>query len=340
MSIYHFRNEKRQPTFGEQFTSGLLQGQDRSQERKKMEFESGLRQKELTEKNRMEELSLPDYETVKSQFGETFAKLYKIAPTGGKTELLRTGLDSLLRGQNVNDLLGGIESPEDVNESQIPIKQDGKFEFPKLKPPSNLTPAGREKHETEIRKANSPIYKENSNKARATKGIEQRLDILEKLNEKLPEGLARLAINSDGNISPIALKAKLVPPEFERYAKTVNDFLDTAKDTFGSRVTNYDIQVFKARLPGLLNSKEGRKQITQQMKILNKIESNYRNSLKKIYNHYGLGKISEEQAEEMAERMTADEEEILRAQLDLIGNEEKSQSNQESGRPSLQEIFG
>ncbi len=54
------------------------------------------------------------YNTVKKYFGEKAANLYKSAPEGGKTELLKAMVDSAQRGMNFEDLLG----PQFENESQ------------------------------------------------------------------------------------------------------------------------------------------------------------------------------------------------------------------------------
>ena len=87
-----------------------------------------------------------------------------------------------------------------------------------------------------------------------------------------------------------------------------------AKDIFGSRVTNFDLATFKSRLPTLINSAAGRAQIIRQMHIFNEIESNYRNALKDIYSHYGLGNIAQK-AEQLASQMTEERENELRREL-------------------------
>jgi len=204
--------------------------------------------------------------------------------------------------------------------------------FPAAPPncPPNAAPAGPPKIPPTPAPAigknpdNKPIFKENIDKGRALKDTGQHLDILEDLNDKIPEGASRLLINKDGNINATALRFKAVPKEVERFAKTINDFLSSAKDMFGARVTNYDVSQFKSRLPNLLNSKEGRREIIQQMKILNKIEQNYRNSLKSVYQHYGMDNIPQEEAERLAEKISRNEEEALRDQLMGIGKEDFS----------------
>ena len=52
----------------------------------------------------------------------------------------------------------------------------------------------------------------------------------------------------------------------QQYIKTLNDFISQAKNFFGARVTNFDLQSFKSRLPSLLNTEEGRRAIIEQMR--------------------------------------------------------------------------
>jgi hypothetical protein len=312
------------------------------------EFQKMILQSELNKREQAAKLAASskseqeNYEKIKKSFGEQFADVWLASPTGARTALETAAIQQGLRKLPVGGLFGEeptegatgeeIESAK-INTVNLPWGES--FTFPKVEGPKNLTPQGLETYKKDTRKANSPIYQENTKKGRALKDTEQHLNILEDLNPKIPEGAARLLIDKEGNIRPTALRFKAVPPSMERFVKTVNDFLSSAKDTFGARVTNFDIQQFKSRLPGLLNSREGRRQIIEQMKIFNEIESNYRNALKKVYNHYGLDGITEEKAESLVENMVADREEFLRARLLAIGEMENMQE-----RPSLEEIFG
>jgi len=279
-----------------------------------------------------------NYENIKNAFGKKFADTWLASGQGERTFLTKAALEARSRGLDINELLGGEQEFEE-NEKLQQIQKGENTEFPEIPMPPHRTQAEKIKYQDRLRADNKKIFKENVDKGRALKDTYQHLEILRNLNPKIPEGVSRLLIDKEGNIRPTALRLKAVPKEVERFAKTVNDFLTSAKDTFGARVTNYDIAQFKARLPNLLNSKEGREEIIQQMQILTQIEQNYRNALKKIYSHYGLDGIPEEQAEALAEQMTAQEEERLRAKLLTIGEEEKEFSSQKE-RQSLEDIFG
>lgn len=267
-----------------------------------------------------------DYQQIKNAFGEQFANVWKASPVGARTALENAALQQGLRKLPIGGLFG---EEAEVSKERAPGKSNtvktpsGKeFALPEIPQPEGQTPAENIKYKRELRNDNKPIFKENVDKFKALKDTSSRLDLLESFNEDIPEGISRLLIDAKGNVRPTALRFKAVPKSVEKFTKTVNDFLSSAKDMFGGRVTNYDIEQFKARLPGLLNSKEGRREIIQQMKMFNKMESNYRKALKSIYQHYGLDGIPQEDAERLAEEMVGDEEESLREQLLQIGRDE------------------
>lgn len=283
--------------------------------------------------------------TLSKYLGANVAKLYGSLTEGGKTQLSNVAIESLVGDRPFEEVLKSklLSNPEQVNEifqqssPNVDVQEDiypenvsaageikspkekkSKFEFPVISPPKNRTPEEIIDYEKDIRKENVPIFKEIGEKSRALKNQEDHLDILEDLSDDIPD-LAKFMVNRHGEARPLAQMLGLVPPKAERFIKTVKDFITEAKDIFGSRVTNFDLQSFQARLPGLLNSREGRRQIIQQMKIFSEMERNYDDALRNIYKHYGLSKISQEQAQEMAEQMTSEREKELRDQLKEIG---------------------
>ena len=95
------------------------------------------------------------------------------------------------------------------------------FQFPEFPKPENLTPAEMVKYKGTLRADNKPIFKETVNKSRGLKETVEHLNILDKLNEEMPEGVSRLLVDKEGNIRPTALKFKAVPKSYERFVKTV-----------------------------------------------------------------------------------------------------------------------
>jgi hypothetical protein len=60
-----------------------------------------------------------------------------------------------------------------------------------------------------------------------------------------------------------------------------------AKAYFGNRVTNFDVQAFKSRLPTLLNTGDGRRLIIKQMQLMNDLESLHGTTLEDGLKAYG-----------------------------------------------------
>ena len=128
--------------------------------------------------------------------------------------------------------------------------------------------------------------------------------------------MGRLNVDDEGNLR-FAFAAS---PESQRYVKTLNEFSAGAKDTFGSRVTNFDLQQYLLRYPNLLNSADGRKQIYKQMKIVNDINSIYYKNLKNVYDKSGgVRNIDADIAESMAEKLSSGKVEELAKKFGEIG---------------------
>lgn len=282
-----------------------------------------------------------NYDVIKDAFGDKFADVWMASPTGARTELLKAGVDANLRGIDLKKIFG--ETDQTVAAENQPIVSEKEFEFPKLVPPEGLTPKEIVGYEKDLRKENAPQYQESTTKVRSLEKESDSFRILNKLNEseKLPSGLGRVFLDEGGNIRPWAQILSLVPPEAERFAKTINDFTTKAKDSYGSRVTNFDLQQFMKRLPTLMNSEEGRRQILQQMQTINELDKLYYSALQQVYRHYGLGKIPQEKAEEIASSMIFNEENDLRRKFDEIETQSADLSSKSNiKRKSLEDIFG
>lgn len=181
-----------------------------------------------------------------------------------------------------------------------------------------LTPSERVKRQNERYKTGTKAYSDITTKLRSNTTDKQRLKILDTLNasDRLPSNMARINVDAEGNLRlPFAST-----PEAQRYVKTLNEFSSGAKDTFGSRVTNFDLAQYLKRFPTLLNSKEGRKQLIQQMRTFNDINSTYYKNLKSVYDKAGgVRHIDADIAEGIADRITEPQVEKLIEKFDQIG---------------------
>jgi len=309
------------------FLRGLLPGVtgtiDEAAKRYRQEKLLGKQEEQKSEKLRSSIKSMEDLGYIPRGTSNLAEDLYPELTKGGKTRIFEKLLNEQPEQQNIEqreqELVPEREQP--YVPPKVEKTPEGKTIFPDLEPP-DLTGKALTDYKKELRKENVPLFQDASSKYKALKNEKDHLKILNNLSPKVPDGLGRIFINPQGQIRPWAQILKLVPPEAERFVKTVNDFISGAKDIFGGRVTNFDIQTFQSRLPTLINSEKGRKDIIRQMDIFNEIESNYQKALTDVYKHYSLGEISQEKAQEIAESMVEDKEAELREELQKISGPE------------------
>lgn len=308
----------------------------------------GLKQQQLSQKNQAEQFQdEQSYGKIKDAFGEKFANIWKAAPVGGKTELLKQGIDAKLRGADLEQMIGGIQPKTGKAEAaidertppQVPQMKDGKlpkdFQWPDFsKRPGGFTPKDWANEKKTWRKENSDIFLENKTKLQNNKKDAMAVKKLESLNKKMPDDLGRLLINpSTGEPYGLAQLAGKVSPEVQEWVKETARFQNRAKDTFGSRVTNFDLQSYMKQFPGLLNTQEGRKRILRMMTINNKLDELYEGALQKIYQKYGLSGVPMEEADKLAQSMIEDQTQQLTDEyLGLDDENQLQESPKLSGR--------
>lgn len=254
---------------------------------------------------------------VPEEKAQAWQTLYANSPQGAQSEIIRGLNDDIRRAQN----------------GEFRQEQQGEFPTAESFIPQGMLPAERVKWESDTRKTNSPIFEDLQSQTRFFKKENNALNILDDLNERqtLPEGIAERFVLIDpetGDLRPYVQVVKGANPDTQRFIKTIYDFTTQAKDSFGARVTNFDLTTFLKRLPGLMNTYDGRKQIIEQMKLINQLNSLYSNSMKDVFTHYGLGKIPYEKAVQIAENRITDQEEALTKQFESIGLNQGQEANQ------------
>lgn len=315
----------------------------RNPEIRKMALETALEQKNQASKLAGEyEAGEENYNKIKNAFGQKFADIWRASPQGARTELTRAALEARGRGIDLDKLLGGIDefssseqNNSDQQTSQFKEEPENKV-FDELKNtlsaqdkellPSEKITRGKERYDSGLK-----VYQEAGSKLRGMTRDKERFDILEGLDksDKLPKGLARLNVDKEGNLRLPFLASS----DAQRYVKTLNEFSAGAKDTFGSRVTNFDLAQYLKRYPTLLNTKEGRRQLLDQMKLVNKINSVYYKNLKKIYDKAGgVRNIDSDVAERFAEQLSEPKTNELSEKFKQIG--------EFSSKPSASEFKG
>lgn len=231
-------------------------------------------QKQLDQFEKNQKTKSKTKEFIDAGWPEDLAILAANATTGGETQILKEVLEQRKRGISPGE---GREIQEPTEEIDIPtlVKKSNEG----LTPTEKFT-AGQKRYEKGL-----PIAQEANTKLHGLQRDKERLNILESLEKtgKLPKNFGRLNVDKEGNLRIPFLAGAAA----ERFIKTLNEFSTGAKDTFGSRVTNFDLAQYLKRYPTLLNSAEGRKQLYQQMKIVNDINAVYYKELKKVFDQAG-----------------------------------------------------
>jgi len=274
---------------------------------------------------RMQGLGMPP------EISDQIAGLWEISSVGGRTELLKHVVDKMSRGE------WQFEAGEPLTQTaDVEAPEEG-FVFPEVDLFQGLTPKEKVQKQRDLRKENAPEFKESKDKIKSLKGQSLRVQQLERLNEskKLPAGLGRINVKDNQLRLPFAANQ-----ETQLWVKIVNDFTTEAKDSYGARVTNFDLQQFMRRLPGLSNSEEGRRLILEQLKVQNELDQLYHDSLKEVYQKYGLDNIDSVQADSIAEQLRADKEQELLSRYERVietqDRFEIGESAREKGKVAVQ----
>lgn len=255
-----------------------------------------------------------------------YADLYGNLSQGGRTSFANMFIENLQRGslgqpqqpQSLDEIVGQpqpqqqpFQQPQAQPPEQVIEQASEEFVFPEVSLFEGLVPKEKVQREKELFNANAKDYNDLAQKVKSAKNDGMRVELLERYNNsgKLPEGMEKLNINwKTGDIRFPAL----ANAETQAFVKTINDFTVKAKETFGARVTNFELQSFMRRLPTLANSPEGRRLIISQMKSMSDLDRLEKESLKTVYDQYGLRGIDAQKAENIAEQMRAPEEERIK----------------------------
>lgn len=295
-----------------------LQTQESLNEMKRIIIE---RDKALNAKFRASALTAEEREAqkqnlIKTGMPEWEAEVYLDAPPGVKSRIQASHAEQVSRGFRQalpsETEIGGevkpsekaIESRENVAKSydqggeeiaqptpSNEIKPNQKEKFPEIPPPPETTPAEREKIRTLNQKENTKAFEDNHKKKRAIRDDLLANKRMQQLNDtkKLPTGPERwLTVNPQtGDVSTLAKRIGKVNPETQAYVKEVNKFIRNAKDYYGARVTNFDLETFLAQLPTLSNTEQGRRLILKQMQQESQLQYIYANKMDEALKHYG-----------------------------------------------------
>lgn len=208
--------------------------------------------------------------------------------------------------------------PTEIVEEVVPLDKKG-YPFPDIPPETTLKEkeAWRNKNQA----FNNKELKEFQTKTNENKKIGIQLNTMRQDNDsgEIPEGLSRLIIDpKTGEPYPLAQLGGLVNKQTQRFVKTINDFVSGAKAFFGGRVSNFEVDTFKSRLPNLMNTSEGRRLIIEQMSLMNELESIHNNEMEKALQHYGRNADYSFISKVVDERTSKNSEEIINKLNSLV----------------------
>ena len=247
-------------------------------------------------------------------FSEQEAQLNALLTTGGQTNLAGIVLDRMLREEGgipgIGAAPGGVEEI-DV-EDRIPFQDVG------------ITPKERVTRQESRYKTNLPLFQELSKKMEGYDSERLSIDRLVALNEsgKLPTGFGRWNIKITGEDKGELRFPNLATDETQSFIKVINDFTVKAKDSFGARVTNFELARFMKRLPGLLNSASGRKMILRQMDIINQLNVMHNQGILNVIDEAGgVRKIDYDKAQTISKKRNKERITSLKKEYAKIGLE-------------------
>lgn len=241
----------------------------------------------------------------KNNAPEGLVDLYNVASVGGQTKII----DNLIEENSRKKQPPGMESPEITDHD------------------AGLTPRERVKRQDDRFRLQTPLVTKNSESLSGLENEELSLNLLDELTDsgKVGNGVNKLNINpKTGDL----IIPQFATPEEQLFVKTVNDFTVKAKDSFGARVTNFELDRFMQRLPTLANSTEGRKLILRQMKLINKINQIEKKAIQNVFDQYGVRNIDYVDAENKARSSIQDQKEGLRNEyvnLEQLSKKEESE---------------
>jgi hypothetical protein len=148
--------------------------------------------------------------------------------------------------------------------------------------------AARQKKEMKYFEKNEPKLielGENLNTLKQEALRFRRMEELSKDSDKFPSSFTTALFTKDGQLRDVAYSQ--LSPEAQEFIKLVIDNISGAKDTFGARVTDFDVKTYLKKLPSLLNTPEARKRILRDLQGMNKINQLYSEGISEIFEENG-----------------------------------------------------
>lgn len=131
---------------------------------------------------------------------------------------------------------------------------------------------------------------------------------------KFPSSLTAALFSKDGQLNDLAYSQ--LTPEAQEAIKLIIDSTSNIKDTYGARVTNFDLQTYLKKLPSLLNTPEGKMRVLRDLQIMNRLNAMHAKGIQEIFNESGgTDKISFSEAQKRYKKKFRGQENELISQF-------------------------
>jgi hypothetical protein len=234
------------------------------------------------------------------------AALTQKLKTSGQKEVLQDQM-SMLSGlgvgqpsgmqqgqEDMDQTQGSTQSRSQTNSSQISDEQIAKYAL--VNPQvarilqSQKEVAQRDKTNKEERyyKTNEPKLMELADQERKL-GIENarytRLGELFSDPSKFPSGITAALFSKEGQLNDFAYSH--LSPEAQEAVKLIIDSTTNIKDSYGARITNFELGTYLKKLPSLLNSPEGKDRVLRDLEKMNEINRLYISGVQDVFDRAG-----------------------------------------------------
>lgn len=144
---------------------------------------------------------------------------------------------------------------------------------------------GKEKQYFKLNEPKLIQLAETQNKLQQEEARYERLENLFSNPEKFPSSFTAALFSKEGQINDIAYSQ--LSPEAQEAIKLIIDSTSNIKDTYGARVTNFDLQTYLKKLPSLLNSPEGKMRVLRDLQIMNKLNQLHAEGIQEVFEEVG-----------------------------------------------------
>lgn len=188
----------------------------------------------------------------------------QIQPSG--TGIMSEKQPSFIRQSQKSGLRLGKTSQQRAQEEALNVKKEALAQRE-----SQFATSESRKIQEGIDKSNAPYYNELTNKIASALDTNNSLEIMRELNNKgdLGSNFKNFLLNSAEHLLGEKFNT-FRSDDAQLFQKISNGLIRNAKDIFGARITNLDLQTFLKTIPTLNNTPEARDKLISAMQLLNK----------------------------------------------------------------------